>query len=305
MATLLQVHELTKRYGAVAAADRLTFRMDAGRCVALLGPNGAGKTTTLKMLAGLLAPSTGRVDFIGLSPGEDRRRQIGYLPQYPAFYSWMSGKEFLLYAGRLSRLGRKEAESRAVEMLALVGLEQAGNKRIGGYSGGMKQRLGLAQAMIHKPRLLMLDEPVSALDPFGRREVLGLLRRLKQESTILFSTHVLHDAENICDDILIMQSGAIAIQGSLEEVRRKYQQPIISIRVEPSACAWLDGLAELPYVREVNVEGSEAQVIVSADDLALARRTLLEHILKHQVAVERYEVGRTSLEDLFLKVVKS
>lgn len=299
---LLEVKQLTKRYGSNTAVDDLTFQIGAGRCVALLGPNGAGKTTTLKMLSGLLVPSGGTIDFSEFAAGEDRRRYIGYLPQYPAFYSWMSGKEFLEYVGGLAYLSKKEAASRTMSMLELVGLKDAGKKRIGSYSGGMKQRLGLAQAMIHTPPLLILDEPVSALDPLGRREVLDLLRYLKKETTILFSTHVLHDAEQVSDDILIMQTGKIAIQGPLDEVRRQYQQPVISIRIESSASEWLQSLTSLPYVKELQIDGNNAKVIV--EHLPEARKALLELIVKQNVPVEHFEAGRTSLEDLFMKVVK-
>src|SRR5699024_10985732 len=183
------------------------------------------------MLAGLLKPTSGSIEFKE-KKAKDLREFIGYLPQSIAFFNWMSGKEFLVFAGQLAKLDRKEAEKRSEELLERVGLTAAKKRKIGGYSGGMKQRLGLAQALIHRPKLLILDEPVSALDPHGRREVLEMMREIKEETTILFSTHVLHDAEEISDDILIMHEGEIAISGSLENVMEAYQQPTLQIEFE-------------------------------------------------------------------------
>src|SRR5699024_9202307 len=135
---------------------------------------------------------------------EDIRPYIGYLPQYPTFYGWMSGYEFLIYIGKLANMNKDDVNERAEELLALVGLSEAKNKKIRTYSGGMKQRLGIAQAIIHRPQILMLDEPVSSLDPIGRREVLELMEQLKQEMTIIFSTHILSDADEISDELLLL-----------------------------------------------------------------------------------------------------
>ena len=177
---LLKASDLVKRFGNTNAVKGINFHIEEGRCVSLLGPNGAGKTTTLKMLSGLLEPTSGSIDFKG-EKAKDLRQFIGYLPQYPAFYNWMSGKEFLVFAGQLAKLNVKEAEKRSEELLERVGLTNAKKRKIGGYSGGMKQRLGLAQALIHRPKLLILDEPVLALDPLGRREVLDMIQRLKRK----------------------------------------------------------------------------------------------------------------------------
>lgn len=215
--SLLQVKNLRKSYGAHISVNDISFEIEKERCVALLGPNGAGKTTTLRMLAGLLEPTSGMISFEGSRPGAEYRRGLGYVPQSPAFYGWMTGHEYVVFAAKLSGMGTKDASSRALESLERVGLKGDARRRIGGYSGGMKQRLGLAQALVHRPRLLLLDEPVSALDPIGRREVMGLLREIREETTVVFSTHVLHDAEEICDDIILMNQGLIAEKGSLSQ----------------------------------------------------------------------------------------
>lgn len=299
---LLKASDLVKRFGNTNAVKGINFHIEEGRCVSLLGPNGAGKTTTLKMLSGLLEPTSGSIDFKG-EKAKDLRQFIGYLPQYPAFYNWMSGKEFLVFAGQLAKLNRKEAEKRSEELLERVGLTNAKKRKIGGYSGGMKQRLGLAQALIHRPKLLILDEPVSALDPLGRREVLDMMREIKEETTILFSTHVLHDAEEISDDILIMHAGEIAISGSLGSVMEEYRQPILQIEFESQAADWLKSIASYSFVSEVNIQGNKASIVLK--DMVNGKQTLLKDIVDRKLPIRKFEISQTTLEDLFMKVVKA
>lgn len=302
---LVQVNHLVKSYKDKKAVKGISFAVEEGRCVALLGPNGAGKTTTLNMLSGLLAPTSGDIRFEGVKPGDDLRAHIGYLPQYTSFHGWMSGMEFLMYVGRLAKFSKAEAASRADELLTLVGLEEAKRRRISGYSGGMKQRLGLAQAMIHRPRLLMLDEPVSALDPIGRREVLELLQQLKQRTTVLFSTHVLHDAEEVSDDVLIIRSGEIVVSGALADVRREHQQPVIELELEQ-----VEGMER--HIRlweswgaEVQVVGHTAKLITPGpQELDRVRSLLIRQAADEQFPVTRLAVARTTLEDLFMKAVR-
>jgi ABC-2 type transport system ATP-binding protein len=299
---LLKASDLVKRFGNTNAVKGINFHIEESRCVSLLGPNGAGKTTTLKMLSGLLEPTSGSIDFKE-EKAKDLRQFIGYLPQYPAFYNWMSGKEFLVFAGQLAKLNRKEAEKRSEELLERVGLTNAKKRKIGGYSGGMRQRLGLAQALIHRPKLLILDEPVSALDPLGRREVLDMMREIKEETTILFSTHVLHDAEEISDDILIMHAGEIAISGSLESVMEEYRQPILQIEFESQAADWLKSIASYSFVSEVNIQGNKTSIVLK--DMVIGKQTLLKDIVDRKLPIRKFEISQTTLEDLFMKVVKA
>lgn len=297
---LLEADKLTKRFGVGAAVNGISFRIDEGRCVALLGPNGAGKTTTLRMLSGLLPPTAGTILFRG-QPTRDIREHIGYLPQIPSFYNWMSGREFLAYVGKLAGVGKAELRKRTEEWLETVGLREARNRRIGGYSGGMKQRLGIAQAMIHRPKLLLLDEPVSALDPLGRREVLELLRRMKRETTVLFSTHVLHDAEDVCDDVLVMRGGDLILQGDLNDIRQRHSQPEIRVEADESLESWRRSVERLSCVEEVS--GTANRAMVRVQNLAEGKRELLAELVRCGVSVRRFEAGYTKLEDLFLKAV--
>lgn len=300
---LLRVHQLAKSYGNRRSVDGISFEIEAGQCVALLGPNGAGKTTTLRMLAGLLAPTSGEIRFDGAPAGADIRRLLGYLPQAPAFYGWMSGREYMSFAAKLSGLSSREADTQAAAMLERVGLGEAARRKISGYSGGMKQRLGLAQALVHRPRLLLLDEPVSALDPIGRREVMELLRDIRKETTVMFSTHVLHDAEEICDDIILMNKGVIAEQGPLSRLRTEYSLPIIRLTVESGAQEWLEQLASAPFVIEARITGGQASFNVN--DLEQARQFVLQEAAGRKIPLLQFEAGSSTLEDLFMKVVGS
>lgn len=194
----------------------VSFQLQSGKITALIGANGAGKTTLLHMLAGILSPSKGTIQFDVKK--EDIRSLIGFMPQYPAFHQWMSAKEYLVYAGRLSGLSAKQAERDAEDGLIRVGLDPVNKQRIEAFSGGMKQRLGIAQALIGNPPILLLDEPVSALDPKGRSDVMDLLNELKGKQTILYSTHVLHDAEKLCDDVIMLHHGRMIKRSSLNDL---------------------------------------------------------------------------------------
>ncbi|WP_438448493.1 ABC transporter ATP-binding protein [Gorillibacterium sp. sgz5001074] len=300
---LLQTIGLRKAYGSTVAVKDLSFTLEEGRCTALLGPNGAGKTTTLKLLSGLLEPSSGTIRFHSWEG--DRRQHIGYLPQYPAFYKWMSGTEYVEYVAKLSGLHAKDARVRTAEMLELVGLTDAAKRRIGGYSGGMKQRLGIAQALVHRPKLLILDEPVSALDPVGRREVLELIRMIRTHTTILFSTHVLHDAEEISDDVLIMRAGEIALSGSLNELRRSHREPVIRLESDGSLEDWASGLSgRLPGLID-GVEVHDGRAVVMVTDADRAMKELIADLAAAGLPVRRFEAAASTLEDLFMKVVES
>jgi ABC-2 type transport system ATP-binding protein len=301
--SLLQVTDLKKNFGKENAVRGLTFQLEQGKCVALLGPNGAGKTTTLRMLAGLLEPSSGGIIFNEQQGVTDYRKWLGYLPQNPTFYGWMSGQEYIRFVAGLSGMEQKEIGRRTEAVLEKVGLQDAAKRRISGYSGGMKQRLGFAQALVHEPKLLILDEPVSALDPIGRREVINLLREIRQETTVLFSTHVLHDAEEICDDILVMAKGRLAEQGSLSSLREKHRQPLVIVQVEREreALTWLDSLKSKPYVIIADIKADIAELTVH--DLGSARDDLMREATEKRIPLVRFEAGSSSLEDMFVKVV--
>ncbi|MNZ47390.1 putative ABC transporter ATP-binding protein YxlF [compost metagenome] len=302
--SFLCVDQLTKRFGSRVPVKGISFELKQGSCTALLGPNGAGKTTAMRMIAGLIAPSEGLISVQGQQHSSGKYRSlIGYLPQHPAFYNWMTGEEFVMYAAGLSGLSRKEARIQTLSVLERVGMEAAAKRRIAGYSGGMKQRLGLAQALVHRPSLLLLDEPVSALDPIGRREVMNLLQSLRSEATILFSTHVLPDAEEVCDQIMMMRDGEIVENGELQTLVDKYRLPLLTVQVErnSSASEWLQSLRSRPFIQEVTIQGNTA--LLTVNNITEARQILLEEITSRSIPLLNFQAGSTSLEDMFMKVV--
>jgi ABC-2 type transport system ATP-binding protein len=299
--SLIKISKLKKSFKETEVIKGLDFVLEKGKCTALLGPNGAGKTTTLRMLSGLMKPTTGSIEFADVKKSGDIRHLIGYLPQFPVFYDWMTGDEFLVYVGKLAGLSQKEASARSLELLGLVGIAEAKARRIGKYSGGMKQRLGIAQALIHRPQLIMLDEPVSALDPIGRREVLELLQGLKKETTILFSTHILNDAEEVCDEILFLHNGEIVESGTMDELRERYQQAKIDLffRGNPAEC--ITAFSSHPLTLSIHQEGNKISVFVK--DIELARKEFLKEVLERNWPLDKFEISSMKLEDVFMKVV--
>ncbi|MBU6081581.1 ABC transporter ATP-binding protein [Allobacillus halotolerans] len=298
---LVSVNDLTKTYSKHAVVDHVSFDLQPGKCVALLGPNGAGKTTTLRMLAGFIQPTSGSISFNEDTLSKDFRKFVGYLPQYPSFYPWMSGEEFLHYAGQLAGLTKKEASDRSNELLQLVHLTESGKKRIGKYSGGMKQRLGIAQALIHEPKLIMLDEPVSSLDPIGRREVLNLIRELKKDATVLFSTHILNDAEEVSEEILLMNDGKLIEQGPISEIRGMQQTVTIRLAFEKEPKFIHEKLKEIDSVYQVTEENGTFDV--SVHDLNAARDTIFSRVQEEGWELSLFEITSGTLEDIFMKAV--
>ncbi|MBU9711127.1 ATP-binding cassette domain-containing protein [Evansella tamaricis] len=296
---LIKTVGLTKTYNGTNAVDGIDLSIKEGVCTALLGPNGAGKTTTLNMLTGLINATSGTISFDDRYMG-DRRKYIGYLPQYPKFYGWMTGEEYIIFSGQLAGLTKKEALSRSDELLSLVGLSEDKKKRVSGYSGGMKQRLGIAQSLIHSPKLLILDEPVSALDPIGRREVLELMKTLKEKTSILFSTHVLHDAEEICEEIFIIKKGKLIIEGDLVELQRKYQKPTIYLNTEEPIEDWSTTIKQKEWLRHMDVKKNK--ITVTVEDMDMAREALLTDESLRKLKINSFEVAKTTLEDLFMEV---
>jgi ABC-2 type transport system ATP-binding protein len=307
----VRIEGLRKVYGAVTALDGLDLAVEPGSVFGFLGPNGAGKTTTLRMLTGLVAPSAGRawVDEVlvageGATEGAAARR-FGFLPEEPAFYTWMKAREFLDHVGRVFGLNAAERASRVRELLELAGLSEAGNRRIAGFSRGMRQRLGLAQALISRPPVLFLDEPVSALDPSGRKEVLELIERLRGQTTVFMSTHILADVERVCDTVAILARGKLVAHAAREALLAQYALPIFEFEAahgtEAALAAWAEGQKALPFVDGVNVEGGIARITVS--DVAAAQTGLLAAAVETGLVLSRYEMLRPSLEDVFLRLV--
>ena len=300
---------LTKHYGPIVALDGLDLSVPAGVVFGLLGPNGAGKTTMIRLLTGLARPTAGRATVAGIAVGVDGaglRRRIGWLDQDPRFYGWMRGRELLELVGRLHGMDGSDLRRRVGETLGLVGLAAAAERRIGGYSGGMRQRLGIGQAIVHRPDVLILDEPVSSLDPEGRRDLLALVADLRGASTVLFSTHVLADVERICDRVGILDHGRLVTEGPLAALLDAYALPVYRLDPEPGQTAAVERLVAAlrgaPWVVEVTAEPGGGLRVAVADPAAAARE-ILGLVVGAGVALAAYERARPTLEDVFLRLV--
>ncbi len=301
---------LTKRYGNIVALDHLNLDVPSGSIFGFLGPNGAGKTTTLRLLTGLAGATEGTGTVAGVTiggAGGELARNIGYLDQDPRFYPWMKGRELLEMVGQLHGLSGAALRQRVDEVLEIVGLRDAAQRRIGGYSGGMRQRLGIGQAIINQPRVLFLDEPVSSLDPEGRRDVLEIISRLRGTATVFMSTHILNDVERVCDRVAILNVGHLVVEGPIDELLDRYAQPIYEMVPEPQQDGAIDRLAAVmrgqPWTHEVQTTPDTVRVFVK--DPKVAGPAILPLVAASGVNLVRYERARPSLEDVFLRLVAS
>ena len=218
---MLAIRHVSKSFGSRKIIDDVSFSVKENTIFGFVGENGAGKTTTMRMILGLLRADEGKIFVNGepVSFGQNKtNRYIGYLPDVPEFYDFMTPMEYLELCRQVTGMEKKEFQEKADQLLKLVGLSGE-NKRVHGFSRGMKQRLGIAQALLHSPKLLICDEPTSALDPAGRKEILDILQDVKKHTTVLFSTHILSDVERICDEVAFLHQGHVAFTGTMEEVR--------------------------------------------------------------------------------------
>ena len=308
----VEAHGLTKRFGPVLALDHLDLDVPAGIVFGLLGPNGAGKTTTIRLLTGIARPTDGRATVAGLDATTgggalaELHRRVGVLDQEPRYYGWMTGRELLLFVGRLLGLGGAELRSRAEETLERVGLTDAGGRRIAGYSSGMRQRLGIGQAILGRPRLLILDEPVSSLDPEGRRDLLELIAGLREAATVILSSHVLSDVERVCERVAILDHGRLVIESAVDELLDRFAPPAYRVEVDPGQEAGLATLVETlgrqPWAGRI--DAGPSSLVVHVSDPAAAAAGLLPLLAAAQLRVAAMERVRPTLEDVFLELIE-
>ncbi len=305
--TAIRIENLRKLFGKVIALDGLTLNVEQGTIFGFLGPNGAGKTTTIRLLTGLARPTAGRAWIMEeeISASRSVNTRIGYLPEDPAFYSWMTPAEFLDHITRLFGFSHSERKTRTQELLEHVGLNEVRKRRIGGFSRGMRQRLGIAQALVNRPEVLFLDEPASALDPAGRKDVLDLISQLHGKCTVFMSTHILADVERVCDTVGIINRGKLVVEAPQAELLAHYTVPAFELECEigfeVQFKSFIDSLKSLQWVNSVLRKNSVARVVVN--DLPMARQALLAKAAQSGLALRRYEIVTPSLEDIFLRLV--
>lgn len=247
----VEVNNLTKVFRTgignqyVVAVDNLSFRVEAGEVYGLIGPNGSGKSTTMKVVLGLMAASKGEAKVFGLDSGDIRaRNEIGFLPENPYFYKHLTGAETLKFYGKLCGIRGKKLKARVAELLEIVGLEDAAKRRLGGYSKGMLQRIGLAQSLVQNPRLVILDEPTAGVDPVGSREIRDLILRLKEEGyTVFLCSHLLEQVQEVCDRVGIIFEGRMRREGKLEELIKIEKQTAMTLEnASPELLAKIEDL---------------------------------------------------------------
>ena len=293
---------LRKRYGRQPAVDGVGLTVGRGEVVGLLGPNGAGKTTVIKMLLGLVRPDSGRVLLLG-RPAQDpaSRARVGYLPELFRYQPWLKAAEVLRLHARLAGVAVGEEERRGA--LALVGLRDRAEDRVGGFSKGMQQRLGLAVALVARPELVVLDEPTSALDPIGRADVRDLLLALKDQGVaVLLNSHLIGEVERVCDRVVILDKGRVAAAGSLAELLGQRELRLRLEGVGPEAVARLEATGgDAGVVRR----GDSFVVALPADLADSAVPVLVADLVALGVRVHAVEQGRVSLEERLLGILRA
>jgi ABC-2 type transport system ATP-binding protein len=303
---------LTKHYPGVEALTDLSLEVPAGSIYGFLGPNGAGKSTTIKVLAGLTRPTRGSASVAGIpiAAGAGYLRGVGYLAQDPPFYDWMSGRETLRFVASLYPATDRADHGRIQAVLDRVGLADAADRRTSTYSGGMRQRLGIAQALIGSPAVLLLDEPVSALDPIGRREVLDLMRELRGEVTVFYSTHILDDVERVSDHVAILDGGRLVRSAPTVELLSSFDQDQLRVVIGGADDATAVAIASIagvisvePAERDADLRSYVVRVAPGAGTTVQAAIT--RFAAEHGQIVTENRFARLGLEDVFLRLVNT
>jgi ABC-2 type transport system ATP-binding protein len=301
---------LSKSFGEVHALKSLNLRVPQKSIFAFLGPNGAGKTTTIKLLLGLLKPSSGSGRILGMDivrDSVDIRTRIGYLPQDARFYEHMTARQTLEYTASFFYSGPQSTiDERVNEMIELVGLEGKADRPIKGFSGGERQRLGIAQAQINYPDLLILDEPAASLDPQGRRDVLEVMSRLRKYTTIFYCTHILDDAQRVSDQVAIVNQGELITQTSVKELLAGTGDLIYSVTLRGDVQSAYRRLAQQPWISRIDSsqEGEQTTWQVSVTDEVAAKDRLMLLLVTNGLKVSNFSRKEQNLEDVFINIIE-
>jgi ABC-2 type transport system ATP-binding protein len=308
---VIETSNLSKRFGDVMALDGLNLVVPRHSIFGFLGPNGAGKTTTMKLLLGLIKPSSGSGHIFGHDIVADSlavRARIGYLPQQPHFYPMMTARETVRFSANFFFKGPEaKTEERVDEMLDLVGLADKADRPVKGFSGGERQRLGIAQAQVNYPDLLILDEPAAALDPIGRHEVLAIMEKLRQYATVFYSTHILDDVQQVSDTVAILNKGELISQGPIELLLNGEGKTIYTVSLRGDLEAAKARVAHEPWIDQITVQPNNGLVTwqVAVTDEAVAEVKLLRLLLADEgTTVTAFGRKKFELEEVFMTLVK-
>ncbi len=304
----IESHGLARDFRHTRAVDDLNLHVPKGEIYGFLGPNGAGKTTTLKILAGLISPTAGKAIVASeeIRPGTsslDLRRRVGFLEEEPRFYPWMGARESLVFVGRLFGLEPQVAAVRADGLLEAVGLADRSGHKIKGFSRGMRQRLGIAQALVGDPEVLLLDEPASALDPIGRKEILGLIASLRGQATIVMSSHVLDDVQRVAGWVGVIRRGRLLTQGPLSTLLGRFTRPAYRLDIGgPAERSRVSrALAAESWCVEVLEEGSGLKIVV--EDQMIAESRMPSLLAESAAPLQGFRAVTPTLEDVFLQLI--
>lgn len=296
---MLHITNLSKRFGDKEVLKGLTLSVPEHSVFGFIGKNGTGKTTTMKTVLGLLKPDAGEVSVAGekvVYGQTTTNRHIGYLPDVPEFYSFMTAPEYLSFCAEITGIPKSEVKPRCCELLSLVGLDGE-THRIKGFSRGMKQRLGIAQALLNRPKLLICDEPTSALDPVGRKEILDTLFSVREQTTVLFSTHILSDVERICTDVAFLNNGTADVQGKLSAIKAKYRTEEYLLETEQE-----NGIQGLLRAFNGCRQSDKNQIVFHEGEHTLF--DVLRFVTDQKIPILKVERLEPTLESLFMEVVK-
>ena len=306
MEFVIEVTNLTKKYGSLIAVDKLNLNVGEGSIHGFLGPNGAGKTTTIKILVGLLKPDAGSVSVLGQQIGWDKpdvRSRVGYMPELPKLPKHLKGRELLDIYGRMYGMNKEQRRKQIPNLLDMVGLRERGNDLIGKYSKGMQQRLGMAQALLNEPKLAILDEPSLGLDPVGMVEIRDLMKeKAKDGVTIFLSSHLLHEVEQICTHVTIINKGIALASGTPKQISKKVKASVkVEAEVDRLSRTVIDKVKELPFVKDISVNGKKILIDVETRDDV--RSEVSQAITAGGGIVTSMNVKGESLEDVFMEVL--
>jgi ABC-2 type transport system ATP-binding protein len=309
MTSAISMNGLTKHYKNVQALTDLTLDVPSGTVFGFLGPNGAGKTTALKVLAGLARATAGTATINGVpvSAAGEHRREIGYLAQDPRFYGWMTGRETLRYVSRF-RGANADRERWIESLLERVGIAEAGDRQTSTYSGGMRQRLGIAQALVGRPAVMLLDEPASALDPIGRKDVLDLMRELKGETTVFYSTHILDDVQRVSDHVAIIDHGRLVRAAPTHVLLGSFTKNMVRVVLGGASTeteAAIRRLADVASVTVASTEGDITSYDVTATSGASAnvQRSITRFAVDAGLTLISNSEETLDLETVFLRLI--
>lgn len=304
---VLEIQGLYKKFGQNNIINGLNLEVRENTIFGFIGENGAGKTTTMKMILGFLKPDSGVIKVCGenVSFGETKtNRFIGYLPDVPEYYGYMTPLEYLKLCGEITNMKKSDIKKKSEELLELVGLSEYKKRKISKFSRGMKQRLGIAQALLNEPKLLICDEPTSALDPIGRKEILDILLKVKEKTTVIFSTHILSDVERICDEIAILRDGKIALNGTLSQIKSEHMIECLEVAMKNKEdfARFLNIVRDNPNIYEI--QKSENMIYLHSNNIKKVQKDVMQGLVDENLYPIHIKIQEPTLERLFMEAIK-